>query len=184
MMINSLTYNAGMGPAEVRQHCAIDATGKSLLRAVMQQLHMSARACADSVESVAFSSWRGRSSILRQAQDRPGRKRTDRDGTSGRGDPGPAAAADVNRMETKMGKPITIQNLDDAITTWIEKEAERRGLSVETIVLELIHQGIKSSWLRTYHDLDALAGTWSDQETDEFLGAIADFEQVDEKLWQ
>ena len=53
MMINSLTYNADMGPAEVRQHCAIDATGKSLLRAAMQQLHMSARACADSVESVA-----------------------------------------------------------------------------------------------------------------------------------
>ena len=33
-----------MGPAEVRQYCTIDATGKSLLRAAMQQLHMSARA--------------------------------------------------------------------------------------------------------------------------------------------
>jgi len=40
----SLTCNADMGPAEVRQFCAVDATGKALLRTAMQQLHMSARA--------------------------------------------------------------------------------------------------------------------------------------------
>jgi magnesium chelatase family protein len=33
-----------MGPAEVRDHCRVDDAGKSLLRAAMQQLHMSARA--------------------------------------------------------------------------------------------------------------------------------------------
>ena len=36
--------NADMGPAEVRDHCPVDEAGKSLLRAAMQQLHMSARA--------------------------------------------------------------------------------------------------------------------------------------------
>ena len=36
--------NADMGPAEVRDHCQVDEAGKSLLRAAMQQLHMSARA--------------------------------------------------------------------------------------------------------------------------------------------
>jgi len=40
----SLTSNADMGPAEVRQFCAVDEGGKSLLRAAMQQLQMSARA--------------------------------------------------------------------------------------------------------------------------------------------
>jgi hypothetical protein len=35
-----------------------------------------------------------------------------------------------------------------------------------------------------YHDLDILAGTWTTEETQEFLTAIADFNQVDEKLWQ
>jgi len=39
-----LTCNADMGPAEVREYCPIDTAGKSLLRAAMQQLHMSARA--------------------------------------------------------------------------------------------------------------------------------------------
>ena len=40
----SLACNADMGPAEVREHCPLDGAGKELLRAAMQQLHMSARA--------------------------------------------------------------------------------------------------------------------------------------------
>jgi len=39
-----LLANADMGPAEVRIHCTVDEGGTSLLRAAMQQLHMSARA--------------------------------------------------------------------------------------------------------------------------------------------
>ena len=39
-----LTCNADMGPAEVRLYCEVDPAGKALLRAAMQQLHMSARA--------------------------------------------------------------------------------------------------------------------------------------------
>jgi magnesium chelatase family protein len=41
---SSFLTNADMGPAEVREYCQIDDTGRSLLRAAMQQLHMSARA--------------------------------------------------------------------------------------------------------------------------------------------
>jgi magnesium chelatase family protein len=39
-----LAANADMGVAEVRQHCAVDAAGQALLRAAVQQLHLSARA--------------------------------------------------------------------------------------------------------------------------------------------
>ncbi len=39
-----LLTNADMGPAEVRDHGRIDKAGRSLLRAAMKQLHMSARA--------------------------------------------------------------------------------------------------------------------------------------------
>jgi magnesium chelatase family protein len=39
-----LTCNADMGPAEVRDFCQVDPAGKSLLKAAMQQLQMSARA--------------------------------------------------------------------------------------------------------------------------------------------
>jgi magnesium chelatase family protein len=40
----TLLCNADMGPAEVRAHCPLDDAGKSLLRAAMTQLGMSARA--------------------------------------------------------------------------------------------------------------------------------------------
>ena len=36
--------NADMGPGEVREFCVVEEAGRSLLRAAMQQLHMSARA--------------------------------------------------------------------------------------------------------------------------------------------
>ena len=87
-----------------------------------------------------------------------------------------------------MSAPITVQNLDETTARWIEEEARRRGVSAETVVLELIHKGInlerQHAHLETHHDLDSLAGTWSAEEADEFLKAIADFEQMDEKLWR
>jgi len=36
--------NAEMGPAQVRDHCALDAAGEGLMRAAMRQLQLSARA--------------------------------------------------------------------------------------------------------------------------------------------
>jgi len=39
-----LTCNAEMGPAEVRDFCHVDASAEKLLKAAMQQLHLSARA--------------------------------------------------------------------------------------------------------------------------------------------
>ena len=40
----TLTCNADMGPAEIRQYCQVDEAGQSLLKAAMQQMHLSARA--------------------------------------------------------------------------------------------------------------------------------------------
>jgi hypothetical protein len=87
-----------------------------------------------------------------------------------------------------MSTNITIQDLDDTTVKWISEEAQRRGISVESLVVELIRKGIntdqETSPLPTYYDLDSLAGTWSEEQEAEFLNAVADFEQVDEKLWQ
>ncbi|MFC2030975.1 ATP-binding protein, partial [Chloroflexota bacterium] len=41
---SGLMSNADMGPAEVRTFCQVDDAGRTLLRAAMQQLQMSARA--------------------------------------------------------------------------------------------------------------------------------------------
>ena len=39
-----VTCNAEMGPAEVRQFCEVEPSAEKLLKAAMQQLHLSARA--------------------------------------------------------------------------------------------------------------------------------------------
>jgi magnesium chelatase family protein len=39
-----MTCNAEMGPKEVREFCQTDASGEKLLKAAVQQLHLSARA--------------------------------------------------------------------------------------------------------------------------------------------
>ena len=87
-----------------------------------------------------------------------------------------------------MTKSITIQNIDESTAKWLSDEAERRGMSIDAVVLQLIHNGIgmehKRAQVQTYHDLDSLAGTWSDEEMEEFLNAIADFDRVDEQLWR
>ena len=40
----AMACNADMGPAEIRQFCRVDEGGRNLLKAAMQQLHLSARA--------------------------------------------------------------------------------------------------------------------------------------------
>jgi hypothetical protein len=82
-----------------------------------------------------------------------------------------------------MEKTIVLENLDDTSATWLEQEAERRSLPVEQVALELIQQAIKDAQLETYHDPDDLAGTWSDEEADEFLRAIADLEVTIPAQW-
>jgi hypothetical protein len=82
-----------------------------------------------------------------------------------------------------MERTIVLENLDDTSATWIEQEAERRGVTLEQIVLDLVRTGIEHSQLEEYHDLDALAGTWSEQEAQEFLSAIADLEVTIPAEW-
>ncbi|MCL1465508.1 hypothetical protein [Argonema galeatum] len=38
--------------------------------------------------------------------------------------------------------------------------------------------------ITTYHDLDFLSGTWSQEDEIEFLSHTNEFNQIDEKLWQ
>jgi hypothetical protein len=79
--------------------------------------------------------------------------------------------------------PLTITELDSTATEWIEREARRTGMPLEAIVRQLIYRGLEverqKSRRQRYHDLDSLAGTWSEEDADEFRHAIADVNQVD-----
>ncbi len=87
-----------------------------------------------------------------------------------------------------MPKSITIHDVDDATANWLTEEAKRQGTSVERVAGQLLRRALEwerhQAELPTYHDLDALAGTWNADEATAFLQAIADFEHVDPALWR
>lgn len=86
-----------------------------------------------------------------------------------------------------MEQLLTIAALDQTTTEWIEQEARRTGHSVDAVVRRLIYRGLeveRRTGDQRHHDLDELAGTWSDTEVQEFQQAVAALDQIDPKLWQ
>ncbi|MBI3943469.1 MAG: hypothetical protein HY326_10695 [Chloroflexi bacterium] len=83
---------------------------------------------------------------------------------------------------------IMIEKLDETTATWLEAEARRRGISVEQMVVALLQEAVDkqrtAQQFPPYHDVDALAGTWTEEEAQIFAAAIADFEEVDQDLWK
>jgi hypothetical protein len=70
----------------------------------------------------------------------------------------------------------------------LAREAKRRGLSLNRAVLALLSEatGIARAdraAMVEHDDLDALAGSWSDEDADAFDAALAAQRQIDPKLW-
>ncbi len=85
-------------------------------------------------------------------------------------------------------KTISLRGIDEETAAKLKEEALRKNLSVNALILQLIQRGIglkvPSGRRPVFHDLDALAGTWTEEEAAEFLESIRDFEEVDEELWR
>ena len=83
---------------------------------------------------------------------------------------------------------ITIDDLDGGVVERLRCEAQRRGVDVSAVAREILREGLgpidQPAEGRVCHDLDALAGTWSPDEAEAFLSAVAGFEQLDEDLWK
>lgn len=83
---------------------------------------------------------------------------------------------------------ISLRGIDDETASRLKEEAKRQRVSVNALILNLIKHGVEAGSRmrrrRVYHDLDALAGTWTAKEASEFLKAIADFEQIEPELWR
>ena len=85
-----------------------------------------------------------------------------------------------------MGAMI-IRGLDDAEAARLKEEAASRGLSVNTMVKQLIREGLgldRPRRGRRHVDLDALAGTWSVEDAGAFERAVEPFEQVEPEVWR
>lgn len=82
---------------------------------------------------------------------------------------------------------LSIRGIEDQALAELKKRAALENVSVNTLVLQLIDQGLgrqaPKPALRRHSDLDALAGTWSAAEAAQFDAATQAFAQIDTALW-
>lgn len=79
-------------------------------------------------------------------------------------------------------KTITIQGITPELEAALRKEKQRRGESMNRIVLDLMQQGLGLEGRRS-NGLAQLGGDWTEDEFPEFEQATEVFEQIDEELW-
>jgi hypothetical protein len=82
-------------------------------------------------------------------------------------------------------KYLTIRNVSPELATALEEAKRGRGTSLNRTVLDLLEQALGVGvGRRRSNGLAALAGTWSEEEFEQFEAAVEDQERVDEELWQ
>lgn len=79
---------------------------------------------------------------------------------------------------------FNLRGIPSEVMTMLKKEAKRLHTSINVLILKMIERGLGFSCeKRTYHDLDHLAGTWSEEDAKNFRENTKYFEQIDEDLW-
>lgn len=81
---------------------------------------------------------------------------------------------------------FNLRNIPLDVMSLLKKEAENQKISVNSLLLLIIEQGLGITHQNTkciYHDLDYLAGTWSDNDKKNFDANIKNFEKIDKELW-
>ena len=84
-------------------------------------------------------------------------------------------------------KTITIRNIDDNLSRVLKIRAKESENSLNTCIINILKQATglsKKQFLKKYNDLDALAGTWTEEEFYEFNNNISSFNQIDEGMWK
>jgi plasmid stability protein len=80
---------------------------------------------------------------------------------------------------------LTIRRIPPDLAQALERESQRLRESLEETVIELLRQALR---VRTggerRNGLARLAGTWTQEEYEEFERAVAVTEQLDEELWR
>lgn len=81
---------------------------------------------------------------------------------------------------------FNLRGISPEVMALLKKDAEDNKTSVNLIIIKFIEQGIgyaPKGKRKVYHDLDHLAGTWSEQDAQDFEKNIRSFESIDKELW-
>lgn len=79
-------------------------------------------------------------------------------------------------------KAITLRNLPDQVTRSIRQRAATEGISLNRAVIKVLEERLGSD--SVHHDLDDLAGSWSEAEARAFDRALAAQRAIDPELWR
>ncbi|MDQ7053480.1 MAG: toxin-antitoxin system HicB family antitoxin [candidate division KSB1 bacterium] len=92
------------------------------------------------------------------------------------------------RAESDM-RQITLRNIDPDLLKKIKELAQKENLSMNKFIIKILKQALLTAEKKNipgqipHHDLDELAGTWSEQEAQAFERALKQQRQIDEELW-
>ena len=81
---------------------------------------------------------------------------------------------------------FNLRNISQDVMSLLKKEAAEQKISVNSLILQTLERevGISCRTKKTiFHDLDDLAGTWSDKDKKNFDEKIKFFEAIDKELW-
>ena len=79
---------------------------------------------------------------------------------------------------------LSIRHVPPNLASALDAEQRRRGTSLNRTVLDLLAQALGLDPEKKTNGLEAFAGTWTQEEFDEFEAAVQFTEQIDEELWR
>jgi hypothetical protein len=82
---------------------------------------------------------------------------------------------------------ITVRNLPAAVAKAVREKARKEKLSLNKAIVRLLEEatGVARRKERVvHHDLDHLAGTWSEEEYQQFMAAVREQRQIDPEMWK
>ncbi len=80
---------------------------------------------------------------------------------------------------------ITVRNLPPAVVKAVKEKARKEKLSLNRAIVALLEEATGAQ-PRTvlHHELDHLAGRWSDEEYRGFMEALREQRQIDPEMWK
>lgn len=81
---------------------------------------------------------------------------------------------------------FNLRNIAPNVMSLLKKEATKQKISVNSLILQIVERGLgiaRQTKKNVFHDLDYLAGTWSESEKEFFDENVKFFERIDKELW-
>jgi hypothetical protein len=83
---------------------------------------------------------------------------------------------------------ITVRNLPPELARLIRQKAKQEGISLNRAVIRLLEEATglgRQGRKEVFHDdLDALAGSWTKEDADEFDAFLREHRTIDSEMWK